>query len=90
MNASQSIDEMLMNLAIFIVYVIRVVPEILDSFYSVLGGKPDTSSRLNALRRISWLQGDDNVYTQIGFKADQYMNSIYNAIVNLIMLCMSY
>ena len=75
-----------MNLAIFIIYIIRVVPEIVDSFYSVVGGKGDTSSRLNALRKISWLQGDDNTYMQIGFKADRYMNSVYIAIVNLVML----
>jgi hypothetical protein len=78
-----------MNVAIFIIYVIRVVPDIVDSFYSVIGAKDDTGSRMNALRRVPWLQGDDNAYMQLGYKLDRYMNSVYIAVTNLLMLCRS-
>jgi len=83
-------DQMYMNIIIFLVYVIRVVPQVVDAFYSHVGDKADTNSRLNSLRKISWLQGDDNLWMMLGYKLDRYLNSAYVALVNLIMLFILY
>ena len=78
---------MLMNIVIFVVYSLKVVPVVIDSFYSTVGDKADVHSRMNSVRQISWLQGDDNTWLQIGFKLDRYMNSVYIAAINVLMLC---
>jgi len=85
-TVDQAIDRLLMNIIIFLVYTIRVVPIVIDSFYQTVGDKQDVSSRMNSLRLIPWLQGDDNFFYQIGFKLDRYMNSAYIAGINLLML----
>lgn len=78
---------MLMNFTIFIVYFLRVVPVVIDTFYETVGDKNDVSSRINSLRMISWLLGDDTHWMQLGFKMERYMNSAYVAAINLLMLC---
>ena len=78
---------MLMNIVVFVIYTMRVVPIVVDSFYSTVGDKADVHSRMNSLRLISWLQGDDNTWLQMGFKLDRYMNSFYIAAINMLMLC---
>lgn len=75
-----------MNCVVFIIYTIRVVPEVIDNFYSTVGDKDSVSSKLNSIRNICWLQGNDDTFMQIGFKLDRYMNSVYIAFINLLML----
>ena len=41
---------------------------------------------MNSVRLICWLQGDDTLWMQLGFKMDRYMNSVYIAVINLLML----
>ena len=82
-----SIDQFIMNMVIFVVYTTRVVPIVIQAFYATVGDDPSVKSRINSIRIISWLQGDDDTFTQIGFKLDRYMNTFYIAAVNLLMLC---
>ena len=85
---TKSFDQFLMNIVIFIVYTTRVVPDIVKAFYSTVGDDPAVCSRMNSIRVLSWLQGDDDVFSKFGFKLERYMNTLYIAVVNLLMLCM--
>lgn len=89
-NQFVALDAIMMNCVIFVVYSIRVVPAVIDSFYSTVGDKDSINSRMNSVRTICWNQGDDTVWMQIGFKMDRYMNSVYIAVINLLMLCTSW
>jgi hypothetical protein len=51
-----------------------------------VGDAPSLNSRLNSLRIIIWDQGDDTTMQQLGFKLDRYMNSVYIALINGLML----
>ena len=85
-NESSTFDALAINVVVFLVYTIRVVPEVFDSFYETIGDKNNVRSKLNSLRLICWLQGDDTLWMQLGFKLDRYMNGVYVAILNLNML----
>ena len=83
---SYSFDQFLMNIVIFLVYTTRVVPVIITAFSATVGADSAITSRMNAIRVLSWLQGDDDLYTQLGFKLNRYMNTFYVVLVNLLML----
>ena len=79
-------DSVVVNILVFFIYIIRVIPAVLDSFYEIVGDKDTIRSKFNSLRFICWAQGDDNVWMQLGFKLDRYMNSVYLAVLNLVVL----
>jgi hypothetical protein len=85
-NQSGAFDSLLMNLVVFFVYSMRVVPQVADQIYKVLGDQDTLESKVNSLRIGIWNQGDDNIYQQIGMKMDRYMNTVYVVVVNLLML----
>ncbi|KAH9254838.1 hypothetical protein BASA81_007088 [Batrachochytrium salamandrivorans] len=64
----------------------QVVPAVAEAVYSTLGESPSLRSRLNSLRLLSWQQGDDTISQKVGFKMDRYMNSVYIALTNLVMM----
>ena len=53
---------------------VRVLPTLMFAFFSSGGTADDAEDRVNELRRIIWLQGDDTVWSKIGFKINKYMN----------------
>jgi len=81
-----SLDQFFMNIIVFLVYTTRVVPFIVDTFYATVGDKDDVTARMNSLRYLSWLHGDDYVSMQFGFKLERYINTFYVALVNVLML----
>ena len=85
-NQAVAFDAVIINFIVFLVYVIRVVPEVWDSFYETVGDKDNLNSRVNSLREISWQQGDDTIWMQLGFKLNRYLNAFYVALLNLILL----
>ncbi|KAH9251345.1 hypothetical protein BASA81_010756 [Batrachochytrium salamandrivorans] len=80
------IDGVLMQYVVFFVYWTRVVPAVVFSFYDTVGDSPTIQSRINSLRSLTWNQGNDTVAMKCGFKLERYMNSVYIAAINLIML----
>ena len=81
-----ALDQVLINFVVFIIYLIRVFPAVYGTFYQTIGDMDNITSKLNSLRIISWLQGDDTPQMQIGFKLDRYMNSLYIALINVLMM----
>lgn len=81
-----AVDQFLMNIIVFLVYTTRVVPFIIDAFLAAVGAKDSCAARMNAIRYLSWLQGDDNIFLQMGFKLERYINTLYVALVNILML----
>lgn len=80
------IDGVLMQYVVFFVYWTRVVPAVVYSFYDTVGDSPTIPSKINSLRSLAWNQGDDTVAMKCGFKLERYMNSVYIAAINLVML----
>jgi len=80
------VDQVLINFVVFVVYIIRIFPAVYLTFYQTVGDMDNVTSKLNSIRAISWFQGDDTMYMQVGFKMDRYMNSLYIAVINVIML----
>ena len=81
-----ALDELIMNFVVFIIYSIRVLPDVYLSFYETIGDSDTVSSKLNSIRLISYLQGDDTPQMQIGYKLNVYMNSLYIALINCTIL----
>jgi len=81
-----SIDKMLINLIVYAIYVIRVLPLVFITFYQTTGDMDNCNSKLNSIRNVSYLQGDDTPWMQIGFRLNLYMNSFYIAVMNCLML----
>ena len=79
-------DVVLMDLVVWCLYSVRVIPDVYDQMYCTLGDQPSTSSRLNSLRMISYYKRNDNVWMRAGFLMDRYMNGVYNAVAYLIMM----
>jgi hypothetical protein len=85
-NQFATLDQIVMNFVVFVVYTIRVLPDVFDSFYTAIGDKGSLNSKMNSLRRAAWDRGDDNGWMRIGYKLDRYMNSLYIALINVLML----
>jgi len=76
----------IMNITVLLLYVIRVLPTLMYAFFTKGGSAETAEDRVNELRRIIWLQGDDTVWQQIGYKVNKYMNGLYVAAIMSIML----
>ena len=75
-----------MRFAVWIIYTMRVTPQVLQQFYSTLGDEPTVTGRLTSMRVVVWEQGDDTVWMQVGTKLHRYLKTCYLAAVNLLML----
>ncbi|KAH9253295.1 hypothetical protein BASA81_008646 [Batrachochytrium salamandrivorans] len=80
------IDQLIMQYIILIVYLLRVFPVVYNTFYVTVGDSPELVSKLNSIRILAFVQGDDNVSMKCGYKLFAYMNSAYIAMVNLVLM----
>jgi len=85
-NDYVSIDKLLINLIVYAIYVIRVLPLVFITFYETTGDMDNVTSKLNSIRQVSYLQGDDTPWMLLGFRLNMYMNSFYIAVMNCLML----
>ena len=79
-------DGLIVNFCIILFYAIRQVPQVMYTFFETAGEASTTRSKLNSLRTYVWEQGRDNFGMQVGYKLEKYMNSVYIALVNSLML----
>jgi hypothetical protein len=75
-----------MLVVVLLLYLVKVLPDILAEFWNTNGEADTPSSKLNSLRQITWNQGDDSILMQIGYKLEKYMNTLYVAYVMALML----
>ena len=81
-----SFDELVMNVVVFFIYTVRQLPMVMITFYETIGDMDTVSSKLNSIRLISWKQGDDTPWMQVGYKLNLYMNTAYIALINCTIL----
>jgi hypothetical protein len=85
-NKSGSFDARIMNLAVLMVYLVRVIPSTLFAFYNTAGEADTVNSKLKSMRHVIWLQADDTIWMQVGYKMAKYMNSLYISLLMTLML----
>jgi hypothetical protein len=76
----------LMNIMVLLLYMIRVLPNLLYEFYSSSGEDDTGSSKMDEVRRQIFEQGDDTPWMQFGYKLDIYANSVYICMIMTLML----
>jgi hypothetical protein len=85
-----NIDSVIVNFCVIVFYAIRQLPLILYTFFETAGEADTPRSRLTSLRTYVWDLGRDTLEMQIGYKLDKYMNSIYIALCNTLMLFVTF
>ena len=70
-------------IGIVLFYLVKVVPDEIDTFISVASESTDPISRLNSLRRCVYLQDEDDLMQKFGYRLMIVMNSTYNTLLYL-------
>ena len=72
----------MMMFTIVVMYLTKIVPDCLFSFFRSLGDGNDAHSKIMSLRKNMWERGDDfNLGQMVGYKCDLYMNTGYVCIL---------
>ena len=74
-NRDGSDDNKTLIFAVFLIYVLMVVPSQWQLLYAKLGDSQSALSKLSSLRTSVWEQDEDTLPQKIGYKADVWMNT---------------
>jgi hypothetical protein len=85
-----NVGSLIVNFCVIVFYAIRQLPLILYTFFETAGEADTPRSRLTSLRTYVWELGRDTLEMQIGYKVDKYMNSVYIALCNSLMLFVTF
>lgn len=85
-----SFEGKVLTIAVFVVYLLKIVPYTMASLRNLLGNADNVSSRISSLRTRIWFLGRDTFSQQIGYKVEIYMNTGYTALLYLINLAILY
>lgn len=82
--------EKLVLMLVILIYMLKVIPDTLYSFYNVSGLSGTTYARINSLRNLLYRKGKDSAWQWLGFKLDRWMNTAYLNFLYLGMLFILY
>lgn len=74
------------NFMVLILYAMRNLPQVFLTYFETMGESTTLRSRLNAMRTLIWDRGTDTLEMAIGYRLERFMNSIYIAMSNTLML----